>query len=46
MLSYNDSANIRKIFNKYNIKKVTTKYIKPKGGFKKTTELLITNYKL
>lgn len=42
LLSYNDSPNIRKIFNKYNIKKVKTKYAMKDRG--EITELLISNY--
>lgn len=42
LLSYNDSPNIRKIFNKYNIKKVKTRYIMKNRG--EITELLISNY--
>jgi DNA adenine methylase len=42
LLSYNDSPNIRKIFSKYNIKKVKTRYeMKDRGDI---TELLISNY--
>lgn len=42
LLSYNDSPNIRKIFNKYNIKKVKTRYkMKDRGDI---NELLISNY--
>lgn len=48
MLSYNDSPNIRKIFSKYKIRKIKTKYIeigKTGGtGTREKTELLITNY--
>lgn len=46
MLSYNDSANIRKIFGKYNIRKIKTKYtgIGREGGVRNKTELIITNY--
>jgi len=46
MLSYNDSANIRKIFGKYNIRKIKTKYagVGMEGGVRPVTELIITNY--
>ena len=46
MLSYNDSANIRKIFGKYNIRKIKTKYtgIAREGGVRNKIELIITNY--
>jgi DNA adenine methylase len=47
MLSYNDSANIRKIFGRYNIRKIKTKYtgIGKEGGTRRpATELIITNY--
>jgi DNA adenine methylase len=46
MLSYNDSANIRKIFGKYNIRKIKTKYagVSTEGGVRPVTELIITNY--
>lgn len=44
MISYNDSKNIRKIFNKYNIRKIKSK--KKIGGydFVDINELVITNY--
>jgi DNA adenine methylase len=45
MLSYNDSPNIRKIFEKYNIKKIATKYAHtPNIEQRKKTEVIITNY--
>lgn len=46
MLSYNDSANIKKIFSKYKIRKIKTVYtgIGKTGGIREKTELLITNY--
>jgi len=46
MLSYNDSANIRKIFSKYNIRKIKTKYagVGTEGGVRPMNELIITNY--
>ena len=46
MLSYNDSANIRKIFGKYNVRKIKTKYagVGQEGGLRNKTELIITNY--
>ena len=46
MLSYNDSENIKKIFSKYKIRKIKTKYtgIGKTGGTREKTELLITNY--
>jgi len=42
LLSYNDSPTIRKLFSKYNIKKVKTKYILKERG--DIVELLISNY--
>jgi DNA adenine methylase len=44
MISYNDSANIRKIFGKYNIRKIKAK--NKVGGYeiKEINELVITNY--
>jgi len=45
MLSYNDSPNICKIFEKYNIKKIETKYTHTKHiEHRKKTEVIITNY--
>lgn len=51
MLSYNDSPNIRKIFNKYNIRTIKTQYAGKNhtvgvktGGVRDTIELVITNY--
>lgn len=46
MLSYNDSPNIRKIFSKYNVRTIKTKYSGEarKGGTRDITELIITNY--
>jgi len=45
MLSYNDSPNIRKIFNEYNIQELDHKYSSRKSSSSiKVSELVITNY--
>jgi DNA adenine methylase len=45
MLSYNDSPNIRKIFNEYNIRELDHKYsTRTSSSSIKVSELVITNY--
>jgi DNA adenine methylase len=47
MITYNDSANIRRIFSKYNIKTIKTTYEHTMTvGRREKTELVITNYTL
>lgn len=45
LLSYNDSSNIRNLFSKYNIKRVSTRYSmnQESGKARKVNELLISN---
>lgn len=46
LLSYNDSPNILKLFKKYNLRRIRTKYVNPldvKNPIERT-ELLISNY--
>lgn len=46
LLSINDSQNIRKLFKKYNISTIKTKYFNPflDGHSNTTNELIIRNY--
>lgn len=47
MITYNDSANIRRIFSKYNIRTIKTIYNATGAvGRREKTELIITNYTL